>query len=198
MAADRGHESGSGGGRESSRARPSYRRARSAVGLRDCGVCARCGLDTHALRLAIDFYAALRKRLQRKDYTGFAMLPVEAEFARAIGENARRWPGELWEANHIVAIVEGGAADDPDNIETLCARCHKLHTKALAVRNAKAKRRREKFGGALCGSEPVRTVRRSWPKRRFGKQSFASVAGFGTGKRRWPKRKLLSRNKIAR
>lgn len=37
----------------------------------------------------------------------------------------------LWEANHIVAVVEGGADCGLDNLETLCLRCHKEKTNEL-------------------------------------------------------------------
>jgi len=43
----------------------------------------------------------------------------------------RRW---LWEADHIIAVVEGGGECDLENIQTLCLRCHRKKTKQLRER----------------------------------------------------------------
>lgn len=44
--------------------------------------------------------------------------------------------GQLWEADHIVPVVEGGGECGLDNYRTLCIPCHKKETKALAARLA--------------------------------------------------------------
>ncbi|HJX65922.1 MAG TPA: HNH endonuclease, partial [Polyangia bacterium] len=50
----------------------------------------------------------------------------------------------LWEADHIVPVVEGGGASreaDPlANLRTLCRHCHKAETRALAARRAATRR----------------------------------------------------------
>ena len=46
----------------------------------------------------------------------------------------------MWQADHIIPVVEGGGCCGLDNLQTLCIRCHKQDTKALAGRLA-AKRR---------------------------------------------------------
>jgi len=43
----------------------------------------------------------------------------------------RRW---LWEADHIIAVVEGEGECDLENIQTLCLRCHCKKTKQLRER----------------------------------------------------------------
>lgn len=40
----------------------------------------------------------------------------------------------LWEADHIVAVVEGGGSCTLENLRTLCSPCHKAVTKALMGR----------------------------------------------------------------
>ena len=90
---------------------PGYLRAQ--VFLRDRGVCAQCGLHTEALR-----------RDKRKlDYT--ARRQFEKEWGR------RR---HLWDADHIVPVAEGGGECDLDNMRTLCLKCHREATLALAKR----------------------------------------------------------------
>jgi 5-methylcytosine-specific restriction endonuclease McrA len=55
----------------------------------------------------------------------------------------------LWEADHIVPVVEGGGASrDQDplaNLRTLCLRCHRAETRALAARRAKARRQQREL-----------------------------------------------------
>src|SRR5262249_53341517 len=92
---------------------PGYLRA--AVFERDRGVCARCGLDAEALR----------RDKRKMDY------------------NARRqfekdWGGRkhLWDADHIVPVVEGGGECGLANMRTLCLKCHRIVTSELRNRLA--------------------------------------------------------------
>jgi 5-methylcytosine-specific restriction protein A len=47
-----------------------------------------------------------------------------------------RGSGHLWQADHIVPVVEGGGACGLDNYRTLCTACHKAETAALRARMA--------------------------------------------------------------
>jgi 5-methylcytosine-specific restriction endonuclease McrA len=97
------------------RSDPGYLRER--VFERDRGVCALCGIDTVA-----EF--AHLKRLR-----GPARL---ARFAKwGLRPGARR---SLWDADHIVPVVEGGGECDLDNLRTLCLGCHRKATAALRER----------------------------------------------------------------
>jgi 5-methylcytosine-specific restriction endonuclease McrA len=40
----------------------------------------------------------------------------------------------LWDADHILPVVEGGGECDLDNIQTLCLRCHREATRKLRER----------------------------------------------------------------
>ncbi len=49
--------------------------------------------------------------------------------------------GDLWQADHIIPVVEGGGECGLDNLQTLCTACHKAETGALAARRAKSRSR---------------------------------------------------------
>jgi len=50
----------------------------------------------------------------------------------------------LWDADHIIPVVEGGGECDLENIRTLCLRCHRVATAQLHERI-----RREKIGTTM-------------------------------------------------
>ncbi len=99
---------------------PGYLRERVAA--RDKGVCAICRTDTHE--------AWLRLKRSRGDRRSDAL---------------RKWGlttlnrRTLWDADHIVPVVEGGGECDLSNIRTLCLRCHREVTAEL---------RKRRFGSA--------------------------------------------------
>ena len=51
-----------------------------------------------------------------------------------------RGTGDLWQADHIVAVVEGGGECSLGNLRTLCTTCHKVETASLAARRAESRR----------------------------------------------------------
>jgi len=57
---------------------------------------------------------------------------------------ARRGLTGIWEADHIVPVVEGGGLAPPDGYRCLCIPCHRAETAALAARRAVARRPRRK------------------------------------------------------
>jgi len=95
---------------------PGYLRAQ--VFLRDRGVCARCGVDTEALR----------KEKRKLDFA--ARRQFEKEWS-----NRRH----LWDADHILPVAEGGGECDLANMRTLCLKCHRQVTAALRARLAAAR-----------------------------------------------------------
>lgn len=119
---------------------------RGAVFARDKGVCAVCGLDADAYERR---YRALVSRLWKSNR------PAWRDRLRRIGARmvAAGWPvytgsyakpnpaKSFWEADHIVAVVEGGGACGLDNLRTLCLPCHKRESAALARKRALARRR---------------------------------------------------------
>lgn len=113
------------------RSDPGYMRWR--VFERDRGVCAACGLDTEALRPLIRQAGREVRLWPREGY--------EERVTQRLREMGIVIPGEvprnrlsLWDADHIVPVVEGGGECDLSNIRTLCVWCHRQETAKLAKR----------------------------------------------------------------
>lgn len=51
-----------------------------------------------------------------------------------------RGTGDLWQADHIIPVVEGGGECTLDNFRTLCTACHREETAELAKRRAEARK----------------------------------------------------------
>jgi hypothetical protein len=129
------------------RTNPGY--ARRMVEQRDRGVCCVCGLDTVALKGALHAIAARHYPMTEHDYLEAATLLWLLDFD-ASASNARYWgfrwaraflgPRTLWQADHVVPVVDGGADLGLANLRTLCIPCHRRETAAL--RRALAFRRR--------------------------------------------------------
>jgi 5-methylcytosine-specific restriction endonuclease McrA len=97
------------------RSDPGY--LRECVFERDRGVCAVCGIDTLA------------------EFSHMKRLRGTGRLARFAAWGLR--PGSrrsLWDADHIVPVVEGGGECDLDNLRTLCLKCHRKATAALRER----------------------------------------------------------------
>jgi 5-methylcytosine-specific restriction enzyme A len=101
---------------------------REKVWERDRGVCAQCATDCTAA------FAHLKK------LRGAARLRAWAEWGVRPGGRQT-----LWDADHIVPVVEGGGECDLSNLRTLCLKCHRTATTALreARRNATVRRSSE-------------------------------------------------------
>lgn len=90
---------------------------REQVAARDKGICALCSLDT---------IAAFRKLKRARGQYRSDLL---AQYG--LKSLTRR---TLWDADHIVPVVEGGGECDLDNIRTLCLPCHRAQTAELRRR----------------------------------------------------------------
>ena len=98
---------------------PGY--VRQKVLERDHGICFACGIDC----------LAAWRDLKRQRGVGRA----KALAAWGLRPGARK---SLWDADHIVPVVEGGGECDLDNIRTLCLRCHRAMTAELRKRRSAA------------------------------------------------------------
>lgn len=97
------------------RTQPGY--LREQVFLRDRGICAGCRIDSlEALR------NLKRSRGNRR---------IHLMLHWGLKTRIRK---SLWEADHILPVVEGGGECDLENIQTLCLRCHRTVTKMLRER----------------------------------------------------------------
>lgn len=90
---------------------------REQVFARDRGVCAICHVDCRAA-----YFDMKRSRGAHR----------EKLLARwGLKRISRR---TLWDADHIVPVVEGGGECDLDNIRSLCLICHRRQTSELRLR----------------------------------------------------------------
>ncbi len=92
---------------------------RDCVLERDKGVCALCGADTLAE------YRRLRRVHYNRRPAALAQWGLQKLNRRS-----------LWDADHIVPVVEGGGECDLDNLRTLCLKCHRQATAELRFRGA--------------------------------------------------------------
>jgi hypothetical protein len=101
--------------------------------------CEGCGVSLEDVAAAFAWYADWFSRVAVRLFRWF---PSPGEFRDAAGYAGA---GHVWELNHKLAVIEGGALLDPDNLEVLCLRCHRPHTALVVKRRAKAKRVAAKF-----------------------------------------------------
>ena len=99
------------------RSDPGY--LREQVLRRDRGICALCRIDTRAA------YAELRRS------RGTHRLRLLAKWGLK-----RLNRKSLWDADHILAVAEGGGECDLANLRTLCLLCHRRQTVELRRRLA--------------------------------------------------------------
>ncbi len=107
------------------RSNPGY--IREKVLERDRGVCAGCGID------------CLHAERQLKRLRGAARLKALLNWGLRAG-----YRDTLWDADHVVPVVEGGGECDLGNIRTLCLKCHRAATAELRKRLLN----RDREGGA--------------------------------------------------
>jgi 5-methylcytosine-specific restriction endonuclease McrA len=97
------------------RSDPGY--LREKVLERDRGICAGCGID------------CLDAQRQLKRLRGAPRLKASLDWG--LGPGSRK---SLWDADHIVPVVEGGGECDLENLRTLCLKCHRAATAELRKR----------------------------------------------------------------
>ncbi|MBV9769050.1 MAG: HNH endonuclease [Bryobacterales bacterium] len=90
---------------------------------RDRGVCALCGVD------------CLQTEQQLKRLRGTGRLKAFLDWGLRAGSRK-----SLWDADHIVAVVEGGGECDLENIRTLCLKCHRAATAELRKRRGNVRK----------------------------------------------------------
>ena len=116
------------------RTQPAY--LREQVLERDRGICACCAVDTlrEARRLR---YARGASRIALLEHWG-------------LRQSSRRPSRKsLWDADHIIPVIEGGGECDLENIRTLCLRCHRLAT--LQMRSRSTLRQRQISNAGASG-----------------------------------------------
>jgi 5-methylcytosine-specific restriction endonuclease McrA len=104
---------------------------RGQVFERDRGICALCGVDCAAETRRLK---RLRGEARKYAWASWGLKPSQ-----------RR---SLWDADHILPVIEGGGECDLDNIRTLCLRCHRSATASL--RGRRNRRKWENSGETAC------------------------------------------------
>jgi 5-methylcytosine-specific restriction endonuclease McrA len=105
------------------------------------GVCQACGLDCDALlsRLVAEPSVPERERMLEAA-RGEKGNPTSPCFSSARAAAIARAPraGDLWQADHIVPVAEGGGECGLENFRTLCDGCHRRATTDLRARMREA------------------------------------------------------------
>ena len=114
--------------------------AREAIFALERGVCQLCKLDTHALLQALRAEPSVHERARMLEAVG----TFGERRVAAVAMNPRA--GDLWQADHIVPVSEGGGEADLENYRTLCDPCHAAETAALRARLKAKKRARDAEG----------------------------------------------------
>lgn len=136
---------------------------RNAVERRDKGVCSNCGHDCrHWAMMARRFnwrnpdpttpcvrWEGGRQKINRRSCRNLRRYLLLSR-----PKNRKRLrDASCWEADHIVPVIEGGAALGLENIRTLCLACHKKETAALAARRARKRTKSKSRHPLLAGLE---------------------------------------------
>ena len=120
------------------------------------GVCQSCGLDCDALLARLLAEPSVPERVRalesargpRAEEKGGALCFSSAR-AAAIARAPRA--GDLWQADHIVPVAEGGGECGLENFRTLCDGCHRRATSDL--------RARMRLAAAAAAAEGTKDIR---------------------------------------
>ena len=100
------------------RLRTSARYVRDCLYMRDKGICCKCKIDTKKIaKTALSLDGDEKKEFLKK---------YNISLKRKIWK--RKHGGGLWDADHIIAVKDGGGCCGLDNYQTLCISCHKNKT----------------------------------------------------------------------
>ena len=108
------------------------------------GICATCGADAGTATRVLERIRQVDRWDFRLSYTENHERTADARAAAflvldawGVSEETR----SLWDADHIVPVVEGGGGCGLENYRTLCVSCHRTQTAQLASRRAGRRRR---------------------------------------------------------
>ena len=97
---------------------------RKCIYKRDRGICKLCNIDTKKI-------AKEALSLSNEDRVNF-LKEYSISTKRKIWK--QKCGGGLWDADHIIPVMEGGGQCGLDNLRTLCIKCHKEVTKKLKLK----------------------------------------------------------------
>ncbi len=125
-------------------------KAPTLVYLRDGGVCAQCGADAGTATRVLERIRQVDRWDFRLSYAENHARTADARAAAFLILDAWGVSDEtrvLWDADHIVPVVEGGGGCGLENYRTLCVLCHRAETAELASRRAGLRRPRVRASG---------------------------------------------------
>lgn len=97
---------------------------------RDKGICAKCGIDTHWLKTEMQKIMNIwRWRIPK--------ICSFIDLVQGFGPWGTDFYRRLWEADHIIPVIEGGGCCGLENYQTLCLVCHKKETALLAKKRSR-------------------------------------------------------------
>jgi 5-methylcytosine-specific restriction protein A len=118
-------------------------KAPTLVYRRDHGVCAKCGADAGTAMRVLERIRQVDRWDFSESYTENHERTASARAAAflildawGVFEETR----SLWDADHIIPVVEGGGGCGLGNYRTLCVSCHRGETTQLASRRAERRR----------------------------------------------------------
>ena len=117
--------------------------ARRQLFERELGVCQACGFDCHGFYQKIAALPTEQARMQTLMGSPYSTLSGRLRSMLTAPKE-----GDFWEADHVVAVADGGGECGLDNMQTLCTPCHAAKTKAQAEASARQKRQRLAEGTA--------------------------------------------------
>jgi 5-methylcytosine-specific restriction endonuclease McrA len=113
------------------------------VGERDRGICSLCGADAGTAMRAIEHIRGIDRwdfrltYLENRERTAVSREAVGLILdAWGVTDESR----VLWDADHIVPVIEGGGGCGLENYRTLCVTCHRGETSTLASHRAEKRR----------------------------------------------------------
>jgi 5-methylcytosine-specific restriction endonuclease McrA len=95
---------------------------RTCVYKRDNAICLECKQDTK--KIARD----AKQYREKKQWDEYYKLLEKHSIPKTRKIWGRGFGGGLWDADHIIAVKDGGGDCGLDNIRTLCISCHKATT----------------------------------------------------------------------
>lgn len=95
---------------------------RTCVYKRDNAICALCKQDTKKIARQAKQYRDAKNWSQYYELLEMHSIPKTRKLWK------RGFGGGFWDADHIIAVKEGGGSCGLENIRTLCIKCHKENT----------------------------------------------------------------------
>eukprot|EP00941_MAST-03F_sp_MAST-3F-sp1_P000243 g243.t1 len=116
------------------------------------GICQLCKFDCHSFFLSFKSLSPPERLSRLQGWTKFRQPKNHKSLQRLLTNPVE---GDFWQADHILAVVEGGGEAGLENLRTLCTPCHALETAKLAHRRRGFKGKNAKQIHAQRNARPI-------------------------------------------